>query len=799
MKALKIGLTISGLIIPGLTHLRLVEGIESAEKNISMATKNIANMLEDSMTTLRTEIQGGDEFMKRATPSTQMDFSDLRALEGTDLRQLGSFLRNCDHGQVLGNLNRIVTSGGYVRWVCNDHYHEGYRTATVQRFKTIVKANNGWFDELKGHVFVSIECKALAKEFYDTMIKTPGIRELRIALQWEVTQDDLQELSSAATRTGVPSLILHGCLVRKSGIDILKQNKRYNPMVRLMCNGHLESMEIHCFEDFYQHVSSFPIMMTSRLQTLRIQSTFSPNDGSQKSALRFILKHSPLLKELEIATNDLHGAYDFLQTHMERFPNLELLSWKSYGNTVTMTRSQGEIQGFRMAIECCLDELSPDGFKMIQQGHITEFGMSQITEDMSESRIVDVLRSNPGLADMCLKVFPQLSATAVSLVTAAWRIHIEEDMGSSSAGSDTLKVCVDWRDPDNLEVQDMVKMTLDFAGDSDTPTISTRLWMRDTMTPEMIEHTMELIHNYGSTFETVETNCLFTDELAMALENTTEESGSRIISFRLYPRSLTFDGIECFDRIIERSTHMDELHFTLSDMRDMTEREKALHLLDRYNGKLQTLSMFGESVGEWLPEIATACRTRRQLPELTSFNLSSTDKSMIPDECVQWIARMVSAPPTLQVDDISSIPSPLLSESAETAFPLLSQEGQELLSIESGPAVAVAVNHAWKSLVYVSLCYLQLDRKGWRAVINALDLTYLGTLRFDHSNFSLAELRLLIDCIEEDVDNPIDELIIYVTETDASRSTDVDTVRELVKLLGEKAPNVRVFPLDSMV
>ncbi|KAF9366391.1 hypothetical protein BGX34_003348 [Mortierella sp. NVP85] len=775
MKMLRIGLAATGVVIPGLAHFRLVEGIESAAKAIEMVSQNCRPLLDDSIRSLRTQ---GYELEQRALGPRKMDFSDLNVLEGSDLRQLESFLRHHDPGRVLGNLNRMVTRDGHVRWVCNDHCHGDRNSAALQRFKATLKTNGGVFDENNCLVFVGIECRTRAREFYDAIVKTPRVRELWIDLRWEITQDDLEALQTAATKTGVSRLVLDGHFIRKSGFDVIKNNKKYNPIVQLMCNGHLESMEICSFKDFYQRISKFPVMMTSRLQDLQIHSTFSPKDKAQKSALKFILKHSPHLTDLKIATDDLHGAFEFLTNQALHFPNLEIISWKNLGGTVKMTLSQGEPLQVEMTVSC-LDDISQDAQRLIQQGCLTKFGIHHIAENTTDSRMIDILRSNPRLAYVELRIHPSLSTTAMELVTAARRILVMEK-ASPSTGWGALNICIDWQDVKNIKSGGMVKISLGLPGNSASPV--TELWMLDKMTPEMIGHLLDLIHSYGWSIERLETNGSFTDGLAVALDNSTLAKGSKIRTLRLHPSSLSIAGLECMDRVIGRSHNMGELHVNFSNLEDRAEREKAKHLLIRHSKLMQSISILGKSVNKWLTEISTICSTRNEMPELVSFDLSSSDNSVMSEECVQWIARMVSAPETIHQQYLIPYPN------------------QASIQAEEESLAECTVDYPWEPLFNVALHHVHLRPEGWQTVIKALDFSYLGVLKVDYTDFSLAELRFLIDCIPDNV-NPRDTLMIFAQDTDASNSSDTDTdkVRELVKSLREKIPHARIFPLDSVM
>ncbi|KAK3819402.1 MAG: hypothetical protein JOS17DRAFT_777979 [Linnemannia elongata] len=66
---------------------------------------------------------------------------DLLALEGADLRRPDTFLRNNDQDKILGNLYRITTDLGHVKWVCFENYKETYRQTGLSSFVQISKSN----------------------------------------------------------------------------------------------------------------------------------------------------------------------------------------------------------------------------------------------------------------------------------------------------------------------------------------------------------------------------------------------------------------------------------------------------------------------------------------------------------------------------------------------------------------------------------------------------------------------------------------------------------------------------------
>lgn len=188
MKILKIGFTVAGVVVPGLSHLGIIQGIESTAKTLDMASRNCRALFEDASTSLRNQIKGDNKIVETSR-TDKMDFNNLKALYGSDLRQLGSFLRYRDPGRVLGNLNPMVTRDGDVRWVCNSHHLTEKSGEAMQNLKAVLIANNVTFKEHVSYVEVTINSSAQAKEVYEAIVRTHGIRLLYIRLKWKVTQE----------------------------------------------------------------------------------------------------------------------------------------------------------------------------------------------------------------------------------------------------------------------------------------------------------------------------------------------------------------------------------------------------------------------------------------------------------------------------------------------------------------------------------------------------------------------------------------------------------------------------------
>ncbi|KAG0377508.1 hypothetical protein BGX24_005979 [Mortierella sp. AD032] len=119
-------------------------------------------------------------------------FKGLAALEGAGLRRLGTFLRNKDADKVLGNLYRITTKTGHVKWICFDHYRQVYRETTMPFFLQCNESNGGTFDSQVGKVKISLTSSLAAKGFFSRLsTQAQAVTSLKVVLDWSFGSSDL--------------------------------------------------------------------------------------------------------------------------------------------------------------------------------------------------------------------------------------------------------------------------------------------------------------------------------------------------------------------------------------------------------------------------------------------------------------------------------------------------------------------------------------------------------------------------------------------------------------------------------
>ncbi|KAG0083578.1 hypothetical protein BGZ92_010646 [Podila epicladia] len=134
LELIKFGTSVAGHIVPTLASLKVVELADSVKQSVELVVAKIDISLEciDKQLTKVQESSPGDFTSTESRAAmTQQDLvnylRDAEGLEGVELRQLRSFLKASEEDNLLGNLYRMTTSDGHVKWVCFDHYRAGYQ------------------------------------------------------------------------------------------------------------------------------------------------------------------------------------------------------------------------------------------------------------------------------------------------------------------------------------------------------------------------------------------------------------------------------------------------------------------------------------------------------------------------------------------------------------------------------------------------------------------------------------------------------------------------------------------------
>ncbi|KAI8597644.1 hypothetical protein EDD21DRAFT_357081 [Dissophora ornata] len=214
LQMIKLGTGIAGHVVPALANLKAVNAIDFAESSVNSVTSKIIQGVDYSLAYLeesRSLIKKSDGVDVGGDPGAFPDdlgsyLTGVEGLEGVELRQLGSYLEANNSDKLLGNLYRMTTKDGHVKWVCRHHYRAGYQEAQTQKLRDVVKLAGGVFDEQLGRIEVTLKSSFAANEFYDALCKAKaGVYDLDITFGWDCSRTDLEAFEKALKMSSVSS------------------------------------------------------------------------------------------------------------------------------------------------------------------------------------------------------------------------------------------------------------------------------------------------------------------------------------------------------------------------------------------------------------------------------------------------------------------------------------------------------------------------------------------------------------------------------------------------------------------
>ena len=143
LKIVKILLSIGGTVIPQLGNL--VPAVDNATPS-SLERENL-DKLKWQLQLVDTLIDKGDVNRTRGGSSVaQANKPRGSPLQGAELRELETYLELGDNKRSLGNLYRIVTTDGHVRWVCPEHNDDISWKKEIRQYIDQLEAMGGEFN-----------------------------------------------------------------------------------------------------------------------------------------------------------------------------------------------------------------------------------------------------------------------------------------------------------------------------------------------------------------------------------------------------------------------------------------------------------------------------------------------------------------------------------------------------------------------------------------------------------------------------------------------------------------------------
>ncbi|KAF9392964.1 hypothetical protein CPB97_006068 [Podila verticillata] len=273
---------------------------------------------------LRNKARGDAEF----TTSTAIDgknVGNIQALEGADLRKLYTFLKVIDKGKAFGNLYRITTVEGHVKWVCLHHSRPSHREAAMKKFLDIIRFNNGKYDEEFCKVTIQLCSEIAAREFFSQLEQAPAVKKIDVQFKWEFSPSDLKQMAQSIQRSSI----------RYRALDLNESNKsvaftelwgsdRYEPIIKVLSTTKIESVHLSGLYSFGKRSSSLAKGISCpALTTFEYTSSISSED---QTLLANILQACPKLAVVQLGNIDVNSEiHQELTDTIVELLNLEVL------------------------------------------------------------------------------------------------------------------------------------------------------------------------------------------------------------------------------------------------------------------------------------------------------------------------------------------------------------------------------------------------------------------------------------------------------------------------------------------
>ncbi|KAF9963988.1 hypothetical protein BGZ70_007073 [Mortierella alpina] len=294
LKMLKFGITVAGVAIPALPLLintesmgKVATSLKHWQESIKRGVDQAISHIDDALT-----YDGG--------AAEQME--NKEALEGADLRKLDTFLMHKDGDKVLGNLNRVVTDEGHVKWVCIDHYRENYQESTSKDFQRMLDSVGGSFDKTFGRMKVTLRSTVLAKLFFSALGKARSVYELGVTFDWACTSGDLDALESALKTSRVATLSLDIRQIRTSKLQ--STSAQYGALLRIISLPNMRLVHVVLSKDVVKLLSMQSKMPYSHCN-LSIEVASASVQGKDVVDLAEALKTNSTLTTLSLRDNSI--------------------------------------------------------------------------------------------------------------------------------------------------------------------------------------------------------------------------------------------------------------------------------------------------------------------------------------------------------------------------------------------------------------------------------------------------------------------------------------------------------------
>ncbi|KAF9197366.1 hypothetical protein BGZ49_002222, partial [Haplosporangium sp. Z 27] len=211
---------VAGFVVPQVAHLANISIPDCFTNKGNWDTfKNRLDWMDQKLE----NFVASQQRLVKGSQSTFKSQQSLDRLEGASLRELEGYLNKSDESKKLGNLYRVTTNEGNVKWVCLEHFDKNHNYKQAQSVKRVVESVGGTFDINSGKAtFRNISRQSFTDVF--KVMKKGGVQEL-IIHQVSMDIEDVKLLAATCNSSNIQILELDrldiinfSLLTRKIGV-----------------------------------------------------------------------------------------------------------------------------------------------------------------------------------------------------------------------------------------------------------------------------------------------------------------------------------------------------------------------------------------------------------------------------------------------------------------------------------------------------------------------------------------------------------------------------------------------------
>ncbi|KAF9350903.1 hypothetical protein BGX34_000918 [Mortierella sp. NVP85] len=733
MYMVKYGVSTSGVFVPPLACLEIVEGLDTTKENLDYIHKNIETLVDDSIEFLLDLTRGHRG--NTVTNKDPMRLDKIEVMEEGERRPLKWYLkRDADRG--FGNLYRMVTPRGHVKWVCKDHYLALDPELTVQTNPD--ETPSGDLCEFQVP-YSNPDC------IYN--YRQANYVQARMILKCRITfasSSHFYDPSKVVARVNAVDLAIDGFSHGFSQYVC-------DPIMQIISNGRIQTLRLLSSQDLTSIIRISSISRGPRMRVLELQSFIDAENETGMSYLGRILACYPNLVYIGLRLSDqvsLVKTMAITITKLKKLERLELYYGPFY---MAADISRGNITALQMNL--------PFTKHQIFKGTKLPTYSQGLDEPLALDQLIEILSEIPTVEEIVVGYQDLDPMDIIKIVSSAQQ--------KNSRGTRVPPL----RRLELVSIRDRLH----------TP--STRISMAFTQTGvetevgiSQWENTDSAVYanffrSYGVAVRVLEiTNRTFDDGFARLLDETTKDSGSNLRSLGLDVRSLSLAGLESMDRFICRSESLERLELICVTSCTQTEQERVRRFMDAHGKKLTRLILQAHGLDALTAWIEKVLPPRGALPSLVDLQLTLPETLTMQGShpYVQWLAEMVSAQP-----------------------------GKSSSSSASTAAETLTAEETWSPLTRLCLSGIKLRGNEWAKILAAADFSALEVLELRGTNFYLENVDSLVKCIGL-VDSAVPLKTLDLSGTSLSKEKTLLSNKTLFETLREKAPLIMITGIEHL-